>query len=325
MAIGFFRRRVRTLLLVLAAAAPWGASWAYGDWVLFGDSLSDTGNNAILLGIDAGQVIVDNSYVPTYPYASGRYSNGEVWTASFAAALGLPAQASLAGGHIYAHGGARTRVPSPDGTPSLLAQLDSFLAATGGVADPGALYVVAGGGNNARDTLDALAGGAPILRTVLGDAVRYAIDVGTIVDRLQAAGAQDILVWNTPNIALAPAVRAEGDVAVRIAGVVVKRMNQALDRRLTDEDGVRIFDSYAVFSDIVAHPGDLVNVTDACGAVVGCDPATSLFWDGIHPTSAGHARIAGAMIAAVVPEPGAFWLLAAGLGVVLLRQRRPPR
>jgi len=80
-------------------------------------------------------VIADNSDIPTYPYASGRCSNGEVWTVSFAAALGLDASASPTGGNICAHGGARTRTPSPDGASSLRNQVRSFLGDHGNVAD----------------------------------------------------------------------------------------------------------------------------------------------------------------------------------------------
>lgn len=317
------RRCLSAAALALAAFGPLPAL-AYSDWFVFGDSLSDTGNNAILLGIDADQVITGNSYIPTYPYASGRYSNGEVWTTSFAQALGLQATASLAGGNIYAHGGGRTRVVSPDGAPPLRTQVQSFLSATGGVADPGALYVIAGGGNNARDTLDAIAGGAPIVRTLLGDAWRYAYDVGLMVDQLQAAGAQHIIVWNTPNLSLAPAVQAEGDLAVKLADAVVGRMNGVLAKRLEGEAGVKVLDTYAIFTSVIGDPGayGLVNASDACGAIAGCDPSSYLFWDGIHPTAAGHRILADAMIAAAVPEPAAAWLLAAGLGVLLIRVRR---
>jgi outer membrane lipase/esterase len=321
-----FRRLLLLASLGFAAALPLSAQ-AYSDLFVFGDSLSDTGNNAVLLGTDPGQVITDNSYIPTYPYASGRYSNGEVWTVSFAAALGLDASASLTGGNIYAHGGARTRFPSPDGTPSLRYQVRSFLGDHGGVADNGALYVIGLGGNNARDALDAIAGGAPLRETVAQAALRYSRDVGDMVDKLQAAGAERFVVWNTPDIAIAPAVAAEGAAATFLAGVVTKAMNQALALRLSGETGVTNFDTFSLFDRIAASPGDygLSNVTDACGALttVFCDPSSFLFWDGIHPTSAGHRILSEAMVAAVVPEPGAVWMILAGLcGLALLMWRR---
>lgn len=332
MTIRFEWRRVLCAAgLVAAAAAPLPAS-AYSNWFVFGDSLSDSGNNAIAIGTDPNQVITGNTYVPTYPYASGRYSNAEVWTASFASSIGLSASASLAGGNIYAYGGARTRVPNAEGAPPLRAQVTSYLGASGGAADPGALYVIAGGGNNARDTLEAIAGGAPILRTMLLDAHRYAVDVGRMVDRLQAAGASQIVVWNTPDISKAPAVIAEGSLATTLAARVAGSMNSALERRLAGEEGVSVLDLYTLFGDIVAHGGDygFVNVSDACGAIVGCDPSTYLFWDGIHPTSAGHQLLADAMSDFVatagptvpVPEPATVWLLAAGLGLIGIAARR---
>lgn len=320
----FLRRLLSVCGFVAAAAAPLQAH-AYNDWFVFGDSLSDTGNNAILLGIDAGQVIDGNSYIPTYPYASGRYSNSEVWTASFAASLGLQATASLAGGNIYAYGGARTRVVSPDGIPPLRDQVKDYLGDHGGVADGGALYVIAGGGNNARDTLEAIATGeVPILSTIFVEANRYATDVGRMVDRLQAAGAEHIVVWNTPDISRAPSVVAEGDLAVGLAAKVAGSMNSALSKRLASEEGVVVFDTYALFDQIIDHGADygLVNTSDACGAIVGCDPSTFLFWDGIHPTSAGHRLLADAMLEVTpVPEPTTAWLLAAGLGVLWMRRR----
>lgn len=322
--IPLLRTLVGAIGLVVAMIVPLQAH-AYKSWFVFGDSLSDTGNNAILVGTDPGQVIDGNTYIPTYPYASGRYSNGEVWTASFAASIGMDAKASLAGGNIYAYGGARTRVVSPDGIPPLRDQVTDYLGDHGGAAYANALYVIAGGGNNARDTLDAIGTGeVPILRTMLVEAHRYATDVGRMVDRLQAAGAEHIVVWNTPDISRAPAVIAGGDLAVGLAAKVAGSMNSALSKRLDGEEGVVIFDTYTLFGQIVDHGADygLANTSDACGAIVGCDPSTYLFWDGIHPTSAGHQLLADAMLEVTpVPEPTIAWLFGAGLGVLWLRRR----
>jgi outer membrane lipase/esterase len=291
-------------VLLMSVLTP---AHAYKGLFIFGDSLSDTGNNAIFLGaID--QVITGNSYIPDNPYLpSGRYSNSEVWTAQFAAGIGQAVSASLAGGNVYAYGGARTRDASPSNVPPLREQVKTYLQGAGWVADPEALYVIAGGGNNARDTLDALNTGAPLLKTVASGALRFGSDVQWMVKRLQAAGAKHIVVWNVPDLAVAPAVIAEGPDAVTAAGLVVKSMNSQLAARLKDETGVAVFDVFTLFDQVVQDKDTylLDNVTDACGAIAGCDPSKYLFWDGIHPTSAGHAIIAATLLRWLNPPTAA--------------------
>ncbi len=314
--------RTARLLLLLAAtvAAPLSAS-AYSNVVIFGDSLSDSGNNALVIGTDPGQVITGNSYVPTFPYASGTYSNGAVWATSFAASLGLSAGPSLAGGSNHAYGGAQTR--GEIFPPSLRSQVSSYLGTQpSGASDT--LYVIAGGGNNGRAALEAISEGARPLLTIARTARRYANDVGIMVDQLQAIGAQNIVVWNTPDLGLAPAVTALGSEAATLGTAVADAMNSALAQRMAGEQGVKTFDVFGLLNDAVANPASFGfgNVTDACGAVLGCDPDSYLFWDGIHPTSGGHALVAQAMLAAVVPEPGSAWLIVAGLAGLFVWQRR---
>ena len=65
------------------AALPASAS-IYNSLVVFGDSLSDSGNNAVVIGSNAGQAISGNTYVPSFPYGSGVYSNGPVWASNAA-------------------------------------------------------------------------------------------------------------------------------------------------------------------------------------------------------------------------------------------------
>jgi len=99
-------------------------------------------------------------------------------------------------------------------------------------------------------------------------------------------------------------------------------MNGALAARLAGED-VMSFDFYGFVSDAVANAGGaFTNVTSACGSpTAGCDPATSLFYDGIHPTAYGHQLLASAALAAVVPEPSSWALLAGGVMVLAWRRR----
>jgi outer membrane lipase/esterase len=321
--------------LGLAAAALSSQAAGFSALYVFGDSLSDSGNNRAVLGNGgAGQVVTSNSYIPSLPYASGTYSNGPVWVNSFAAGLGLASFAapSLGGGGDYAYGGARTSI---DGSflgfpPSARSQVNSFLGAVpngqaGSEANipSTALYVVAAGGNDARAVADAIAGGAPVAATIAAAAATYATDVGNIVDKLQLNGAVNIVVWDTPDLGKSPAALAGGPVAAGLGTAIANAFNAALAQRLSFETGVTTFDVFGLINNVAANPASFgfTNITDACGAVIGCDASKYLFWDGIHPTAAGHALIASAMLAAV-PEPTSVLLLAAGLAVLLLARRR---
>ncbi len=307
----------------LVAAPAWAGP--YSQLVVFGDSLSDNGNNAAAGLFDPGQVITGNSYVPGSTYApAGTYSNGPVWASYFAAAIGVPLSPSLLGGTDYAFGGATTGSPGvgPGGFPySLVTQSSMYLATTANHAAADGLYVIAGGGNNARAALAAIGAGANAASTVATTAASFASDVGSIVDALQAAGAQHIVVWDTPNLGLAPALASSG--AAAIGSFVSGAMNTALTARLAGEAGVSIFDIYGLGSQLAASFG---NTTDACGAVANANCTQYVYWDGIHPTTAAHRVIANALLAVTaVPEPETWALMVVGLGVLGSAVRRRAR
>ena len=293
-------------MLVTAASAQ---AQSFSDLIVFGDSLSDTGNIATLIGTRPNQVIANNSYVPTFPYGSARFSNSLVWVDSFAAALGLSAENSLGGGNNFAFGGASVSGGFPP--PSLTQQADLYRLLNGNVAPADALYVIAGGGNDARRALGDIGGGADPAATIQATSQQFASDIGHIVDELQAAGAHHIVVWDTPDVGLAPATLAAG--AGPLGTTIAQAMNNALAVRLNGEAGVRTFDIFGLVDNVVQHPDiyGLIDAANACGAILGCDPAQYLFWDGIHPTSAGHLIVAQAMLAAV-PEPSSVVLLLVG-------------
>jgi phospholipase/lecithinase/hemolysin len=310
---------------------------AYGGLVIFGDSLSDSGNNFIAIGaapppgtpippITPNAAIANNSFIPALPFAGAPipvYSNGPVWASLFAQQLGLGASAlpSLAGGRNFAFGGAVTG--GTTGFPfSLTDQVNQFLGATGGTAPSSFLYVVAGGGNDARAALASIAANPGNAAAITGAAAfNFANNVSNIVDELQAAGAKNIVVWNMPDLGKAPAVLATG--AGALATSVSATMSGALSAALAGEVGVKTFDLSGTFSNVFANPGayGLSNVTDAC--IMGaCNASEYLFWDGIHPTARGHQILAQAMYAQVVPEPETYLLFAVGLAALAWRSRK---
>ncbi|MFN9101863.1 MAG: SGNH/GDSL hydrolase family protein [Betaproteobacteria bacterium] len=316
--------------VLLAAAAP--AAAQFSSLTVFGDSLTDSGNNALVIGADGTQVITGNTYIPpSRPYASGTYSNGATWVSSFAAGIGLAPSAlpSLAGGGNYAFGGARTTIDGPEaGFPfSATTQLGGFLTSAPATLAGSGLYVIAIGGNDVRDTGAAVAAADPAnAASIIGAAAAaYATGVGNMVDALQARGAVSIVVWGVPDVGRSPAALAGGPAVAGAATAISGAFNSALQARLAGESfGVQYFDIAGVIGGVLASPGSFgfTNVTDACGAVLGCDPSTYLFWDGIHPTSAAQSLVAGAMLTAV-PEPASALLMALGVaGLMAARRRR---
>lgn len=341
-----YRWMAAVSLLWAAGAAHAGYSALY----VFGDSLSDTGNDgAVLQGlVNQGYLgsattlpsdVTGNGYVAQKPFASGAFTNGPAWVTPFAAGLGVGGQASLLGGTNYAYGGAETSHDSTELCPllcgypySLATQKDMYLDAVNHTADASALYVVAGGGNNARNAFAGIATADPLVQLdmISSLAAAYAQDVGAIVDDLQAAGAKDIVVWDTPNIGLTPSIGIYGTDAQALGLAMASAMNSALSARLSGEAGVSIFSVFGLLSTVAENAGanGFTNVTDACAAVGdACDPAQYLFWDGVHPTARGHEMLAQAMLDHVqaVPEPGTYALMLGGLAALAAFSRRRAR
>lgn len=329
------RLLARTIAGIGLCAAACAASAApYSGLVVFGDSISDSGNNFLLLsqapgGMPAVNITGDN-YYSKIPSVAGTYSNGPVWTQYFAQSLGIPLAPSLANGGNFAFGGAQTglngnEIPQLPGFPySMQTQLGMYLGATGNHADPNALYVVAGGGNNIRAALEAIALGADPTATANATVAGYAADMAGIVGSLKLAGAQHVLVLNTPNFGLTPLANALG-VSAQASGLSFA-MDAALNGALTGS-GAQIFDMYGFMTAAVGNAAQLgfTDWTHACAAVnSSCDVNTSLFWDGIHPTTLAHQQLAAAVLAVAVPvpEPDVAALFVLGLGVVALRARR---
>jgi len=311
---------VALLALVLLAQATPSAAGAPHRFVVFGDSLSDPGNAFVLLR-DL-EVPPFDSLIPDAPYARGafHFSNGPTWVEqlslrehalpSAGPALLLPVLLSN-----YAVGGARAR---HEGAFDLTTQVGLFLRdfdRRGPPAD--ALYIVFAGGNDLRDALNALA----VDPTGASSGAIIAGALSSIRDSLfvlNAAGARHFLVANAPDLSLVPAVRLLGPQAQGAAQFFSVQFNLGLEAILQGlESGlgasiVRL-DVFRILNEIVAAPAavGLADVTQPCIALnttrnAFCkNPGRFLFWDGIHPTRAGH-RILAERAAAALDASSAF-------------------
>lgn len=266
----------------------------YTSAVLFGDSLSDTGNVLSLT------TVFTPAPFPNYFAAPGRFSDGPVWVEGLAASLGVPSLAAPAnllftgpggvinigapGGTNYAFGGARTGLDGSAGaTTGLFGQLinwnGSFFGATGPLtraADPDALYIIAAGGNDLRDARTANPGATPADAAARqAAAVAAAENIVNVAKLLAQAGARHFLVANVPDLGRTPEAVDNG--VVFASTDVTLRFNAALDFALDSFDSffqgltgidldIRSLDLAGLSDDINAHPGayGITNLTAPC-------------------------------------------------------------
>jgi phospholipase/lecithinase/hemolysin len=313
------------LFAFIALAPAWATAGdrPFDRIVVFGDSLSDPGNAFALTHHNITspdyEMVPEDFLVPSFPYAKGgnHVSNGPTWIEDLGAALGLASDVgpALRGASStasnYAVAGARARAVEDEFHFAL--QVEVFLRDVRDSAPSDALYVIAIGGNDVRD---ALAPGS----TSIPDALAA---IALQVQRLHRKGAKKFFVTNAPNIALAPAVRAFAATlppdleklvldGAQKASVGFKLGLDATLAELAKLPGIQImrFDLFTEVNGIVENPAafGLSDVTHACITPnlppFQCqNPDRHLFWDGIHPTRAGHAIVAKRAGAALLSGP----------------------
>jgi outer membrane lipase/esterase len=306
---------LRALLLPLVLSLPLGAqAGPYSSMFVFGDSLSDTGNLVLSPG------------GPTLPppYYNGRISDGPVWVEGLATGLGLSGTANsfLIGGNNYAFAGARTGLGmSP---PDVLAQATLLW---GGIADPNALYVVVGGGNDMRDA-----------RGTSGDegsrqaAAQVAIDnLKATVTYLEGKGVKNILVANLPDLGFTPEAVMMGlqanssDASARFNSLFSSFIAHGDDLGLN----MNFLDMAGIATDVRLNPSlyGITNTTLPCAGFfgsAGTSCAESAFSDALHPSALMHSIFArSALVVLGVPEPGSLALFGlAVLALVAVRRRQ---
>jgi outer membrane lipase/esterase len=303
--------RIRLLASALALAIVSTAAQAqvFDNYVVIGDSLSDSGNIAHALGLPPGNSFTTNPD----PVASQL----------IAGAFGLPADPSFAGGSDFAWGGACIRStgltgPCLNAVPTLGTQINQYLAANGGTADPNSLFSYWGGANDIFGNLTYAGGGFITAAQVQANIIQSAHDANTQISQLQAAGARNIIVFNLPDIGRTP--QFVGGPFQSTATNLVLLFNGQLNEGLSGRTGIIPVDTFGLFNEIITDPGKygFTNVTTpACGvgsSSVACGPigtpgdsffyapGTNLsfaFADGVHPTGGAHAIIAQYVVAEI--------------------------
>lgn len=283
------RSLTMAISLGLVSLGAQAASPAFTHLYIFGDSYCDVGN--IFLATGGAE--------PAAPYYVGRFSNGPIWLDHIAGYMGLPPlKPSLAGGTDFAFGGAEVTASasSPAGSiPSIPQQVGLYLESTGGKADPNALYIIEGGGD---DILDATSGSPQ----QLGFEIAAGIAESELL--LRRAGARHFLIPDLFNVGLLPAAAGNAAFATAATNAANKSLNSllALESLL---EGIRIvrLDVFSLQNAIVTDPFHFGfdNITTPCTAIpsaadpkplVCADPDHSFFWDVFHPTEFGHAFFA---------------------------------
>ena len=339
---------ISTGLLLWAAAATTHAA-AYSNMFVFGDSLSDNGDAFIALtalnnpNFPATTPRPYTNLVPSAPYDGHTFSNAGVWVNFLdIPLLGKSVTPSFAGGTNFAFGGARTgdlTGVQPDFIPSLQTQANTFVGSLGAnSADPNALYVVWGGGNDVRSAAEVFA--STFANTAgnfnAANAAASAViadgfgNIGEIITTLANKGAKHFLVPNIPNVGLAPASAALGLQTQQLVSGLATSFDLGLAQLLPALQAslnidIITVDIFTLISNTITQNPTGLNVTDPCifaNNGQGCsNPDQFLFWDGLHPTSQRQQEIASVFQAAVVPVPAAFPLLLSALLVIRARRR----
>src|SRR5438132_9811395 len=303
------------ILFILAGGALQAQAPIFTQIVVFGDSLSDDGNIAHR---------VRDTFGFSYPSSNFNYSDYRftddtntdpaatlyrgLWHEQLAKQflkVGV-AMNSLDGGTDFAFGGATTKDGTQERTvisnplpfaggrftitiDNLGKQVSDYLASH--TPDPNALYVIWGGGNDLFDDQS--------MTNVSNTANR----VGVLIQRLATAGARNFLVPNVPPLGAVP--NSFGDPN-RVASLNLDSATYRNDlnsviastRSALASSGITIqvytFDVWLDLIRVLGQPAKygFINVTDPAQGNSSVNPDQYLFWDDIHPTTAGHHQLA---------------------------------
>jgi phospholipase/lecithinase/hemolysin len=310
-------KRLLICAVILAVLLP---KFASADLIVFGDSLSDTGNFYLATG---------GTLPPSPPYDPGRFSNGPVWVEYLANELGVPAPLpSLAGGTNFAWNGAMIQGVSPYSTPDMTMQVQQYLGSLGGSPTAASdIYVLWGGAN---DIFFSLTG-----QTTFVTPAQSVQAMSDSISTLAGEGANEFVIPNLPPLGETPFFNGTGLAGPLNAAAAEFNLLLAAElETLATDLNIKIHqvDVDEVFSQIQADPAafGLDNITDSATQydpttgigflLTANDPDSFLYFDSVHPTTIAHQLIGLAAARTVIPEPASIlaWLL---LSAVVVSRR----
>ena len=297
-----------SLVPISAIAATFSQIFVYGD------SLSDLGRASI----------ATNGAAPPYSaLTNGKFSNGPLWIEYLATKLGIdpnPTNNPSFANTNFAVGGATTGinntiVPFLGGVQNQVTNSLAQVTNNPGL-DPAALYVVWAGAN------DYLGGG-------ITDPTIPVTNLSTEITTLIGRGAKNILVPNLPDLGKLPVTL--GTPISADLNLLTQGHNAGLGLSLNSLSQINpsvklsLLDVNSLFDRIVTDPSSsgFNNVTNGCLLVSCTNPDKYLFWDTIHPTTAGHKLIGDLAFETVsptaVPEPtiSLGYIVALGFGIAI--------
>lgn len=280
--------------MLVAGCSDSPSNYKYSQVVVFGASLSDTGNVFSATG--------GTSPGPAPYYFGGRWSNGPLWIENVAAEVGKTVTRSSAGGTNFAYGGAKTCgiAGVTSDVPDMCTQVAIFLGATGGKADSEALYVIdaASVGNN----ILAVLGSNELIPNSAVTAAAPA-DTAAMMQQLYNAGARRFMVTNAPDVGATPYVKSFGAEASAGATALTNGFNAGLNSAMTGFKATNGAAKVAIADFNGTSAEGLSNTTEPClnptTFAICATPDTYQYWDTFHPTAETGRRLTKTALAAI--------------------------
>ncbi|MFG1292346.1 autotransporter outer membrane beta-barrel domain-containing protein [Xanthobacter versatilis] len=322
---------IRAAVLWTSIAAGTGAAHAqqFSNFYVFGDSLSDAGTYYVVIDGQLQSVRFTVNPAPVWDMLVGEHYG--LGVSPYLAIDTVTKTSTVVGGNNYAQGGACVNsgfnytkcVAYPDNTLGETQQLEIYLASTGGVAQPNALYSMWAGANDiftqAIYLSYQLVSEEKAIENVVAAANQHVENIAT----LSKAGARYIIVPNLPDISKAPVTSLLPQGQFFSDSVSAYNATLYNDLRHLGGSNIIYVDDYALVNEVIANPTlyGFTNVTDkACQQdfAITCTTNTLvapnaqndyLFADVVHPTPAGHELLAQ-YIESIIEAPGLIGLLA---------------